>query len=59
MATSLLIRPSRTRLIGLEPIPLDVVEENDLRTVPLLGTVSAGEPIDIYVVAEELELPAS
>jgi len=57
MTTSLLIRPSRTRLIGLEPIPLDVVEDDELQTIPLVGTVSAGQPIDIYEEAEELKIP--
>jgi repressor LexA len=59
MTTSLIIRASRARLVDLEPIPFEAVEDNDLQTVPLLGTVSAGEPIDIYELAEELELPAS
>ena len=59
MTTSLILRASRTRLVDLEPIPLEAVEDSDLRTVPLVGTVSAGEPIDIYEVAEELAVPAS
>ena len=59
MTTSLIIRASRTRLVDLEPIPLEAVESNDLQTIPLVGTVSAGEPIDIYEVAEELEVPAA
>lgn len=57
MTTSLLIRPSRTRLIGLEPIPLNVVEDDDLQTISLVGTVSAGKPIDIYEEAAELKIP--
>jgi len=59
MPTSLLIRSSQTRLTALEPVPLDVVEAEDLRTVPLVGTVSAGQPIDIYEDAEELDVPAA
>jgi len=59
MTTTLLIRNTRTRLVGLEPLPIEVVEDEALEKIPLVGTVSAGEPIDIYEESEELELPAS
>jgi len=59
MPTSLLIRPSQTRLTAREPVPLDVVEPEDLLPVALVGTVSAGQPIDIYDDSEELEVPAA
>lgn len=59
MPTSLIIRATRTQLIGLEPVSLEPVEDHALRTIPLVGTVSAGQPIDIYEEAEELAVPAS
>lgn len=59
MQTALLIRPSRTRLTELERVPLAAVETHHLRPVPLVGTVSAGQPIDIYEDGEELEIPAA
>jgi len=59
MTTSLIIRTSRTHLLDLEPVPFEAVEDEDLKTIPLVGTVSAGEPIDIYEEAEELEIPAA
>jgi len=43
----------------LEQVPFDAVEDFDLRRVPLVGTVSAGSPIEMYEEAEELELPAA
>ena len=59
MTTSLIIKASHTRLTGFEPVPLEAVEYGDLQIVPLVGTVSAGDPIDIYEEVEELEIPAS
>ncbi len=43
----------------LEPVPFEAVDDFDLRRVPLVGTVSAGSPIEMYEEAEELELPAA
>jgi repressor LexA len=59
MNTSLIIRASRTRLIDFEPESFHSVENDSLQAIPLLGTVSAGQPIDIYEEAEELEIPAA
>jgi repressor LexA len=59
MSTTLLIRPSATRLTALEPMVLDMVEPEDLCTIPLSGTVAAGRPLDIFEEAEALEVPAA
>jgi repressor LexA len=59
MPTSLIIRATHTRLTGCEPIPLDAADGEEMHTIPLLGTVSAGQPLDIYEVAEDLEVPAA
>ena len=58
MPTSLIIRAAHTRLIAPEPILLDGIEQEALQGVPLLGTVSAGQPIDMYEEREELAVPA-
>ena len=60
MTASLIIRASSpTQPTGFEPLALEAVEGDEARRVPLVGTVSAGEPIDIYEESEELEVPAA
>jgi repressor LexA len=59
MPTSLIIRATQTRLSGREPIPLEADEGDELQTIPLLGTVSAGQPLEMFEEAEELEVPAA
>ena len=59
MTTCLIVRAGPTHLEDLEPLPFEAVEDLDLRPVPLVGTVSAGQPIEMYEEAEELDLPAS
>ena len=59
MSTSVIIRATRTQLTGREPVPLEAVDGEAVQTIPLLGTVSAGQPLDIYEEADELEVPAA
>jgi len=59
MTTSLIVRAGPTRLEDLQQLPFDVVDDFDLRRVPLVGTVNAGSPIEMYEESEELELPAA
>lgn len=59
MTASLIFKTSQTHLADFEPLAFEAVESADLHTVPLVGTVSAGEPIDIYEEREELEIPAA
>lgn len=59
MPTTLLIRATRTRLIAPAPIPLETIDAAGLQPVPLLGNVSAGQPIDIYEEAEAVAIPAA
>jgi repressor LexA len=59
MSTSLIIRAPQTSLTDLEPISIETVDGQEVQTILLLGTVSAGQPLAIYEEAEELEIPAA
>lgn len=59
MTTSLIVRPTATRLEGLEPVSLTALEDGALVKIPLVGTVAAGLPIDMYEERNEVEVPAS
>jgi len=53
MTASLIIQASSTHLGNFEPLALEAVEDDTLQVVPLVGTVSAGEPVDMYEEAED------
>ncbi len=59
MSLSLLIRRSNTLASDLEPVPIEGIAAQGLTSIPLLGTITAGLPIDIHVEQESIEVPAA
>jgi repressor LexA len=59
MSVSMLIRRAATLTHDLEPVPFDPLEGGGVVAVPLLGTITAGLPIDIHAEQESVELPSA
>ena len=57
--TSLILRATHNRPAELQPILVEAVERDERQTTLLLGTVSAGQALDICKDAEELKIPAA